>query len=87
MKNITRSPKNKTENINQLSFFDSARSAFKHILNNTELNGGKILLLSYIGITDREGSGVFDPINSLNIPFIFYSVNNKVQPVLSEIKK
>ena len=87
MKHITRSPQNKTENNHQLSFFDSARSAFKHILDNTELNGGSILLPSYIGITDREGSGVFDPISSSKIPFTFYSVNNKVQPDFSEIKK
>jgi len=43
------------------------------LLNLNERN--KILLPSYIGITDKEGSGVFDPIREKKIGFEFYKLN------------
>lgn len=57
-------------------YYDSARSALKTILQELNFSGNKKLLLpSYIGITDREGSGVFDPVEETNTPYDFYEMN------------
>jgi len=58
----------------------SARNAFKHILKHLNIqNTQKILLPSYIGITDTEGSGVFDPVCETNTPYSFYPLNKRLE--------
>ena len=58
--------------------FPNARGAFKAVLRETA-RGGKVLLPSYIGYSAREGSGVFDPIEELALPYSFYTVNEKLE--------
>ena len=53
-------------------FVDKGRIAFSHILKQIK---GKILLPSYIGINDKEGSGVFDPITENKLEYEFYNLN------------
>ncbi|WP_221074009.1 DegT/DnrJ/EryC1/StrS family aminotransferase [Agarivorans aestuarii] len=65
---------------------DSARSAWLLILQSLGIADGKVLLPSYIGITDREGSGIFDPIQSLNLDFEFYSLSERLAADLSSIE-
>ncbi len=62
---------------NDLVCTRSARDAWKLILNTvkSEHNYLNILLPAYIGFTDREGSGIFDPVESTAAKFGFYKVN------------
>lgn len=72
-------PKNATDpenGLRQARFFPSARRAWCACLRG--LNPRRILLPAYIGYTDREGSGVFDPIAELELPFSFYPVGREL---------
>lgn len=72
-------PKNPTDPENclrQARFFPSARRAWGACLRG--LAPRRILLPAYIGYTDREGSGVIDPITELGLPFSFYPVGREL---------
>lgn len=63
----------------QYYFFASARNAFKSFLKSLNLHPAeKILLPSYIGWSSREGSGIFDPVQELNIPYRFYNLTENL---------
>lgn len=47
----------------------------------------KILLPSYIGISPKEGSGVFDPVKSNNLDFEFYRLQGMFEIDLSDFKR
>ncbi|MFB6340652.1 DegT/DnrJ/EryC1/StrS family aminotransferase [Saccharicrinis sp. FJH62] len=84
---ITKSPVKVLNHYEQLTFTNSARIAFKLLLKHLKFkNEEKILLPAYIGITDREGSGVIDPIQSLSIKYEFYSINNNFKIDCEEIE-
>ena len=69
-------------------FTRSARSAFSHILNvKKKFQALGILLPSYIGISETEGSGVFDPVRESGIPYNFYKVNQWLVPDMLDIKE
>jgi len=52
------------------------RSAFFHAMQLLKLDKqNKILIPSYIGLSQKEGSGVFDPINHLKVGYEFYKLN------------
>lgn len=57
---------------------DSAREGWELVLSGLK-NDEKILLPSYIGITEREGSGIFDPVSKLEIPHHFYSLTDDLE--------
>jgi dTDP-4-amino-4,6-dideoxygalactose transaminase len=44
------------------------------------------MLPAYIGQSDREGSGIFDPIRETGVEPIFYSVDAKLRPNQNEIE-
>lgn len=72
---------------NRIQFTSSARAAWRLILEGARLpEGCSILLPSYIGVTDREGSGVFDPVLESGTPYAFYRVNDRLHPDLGEIE-
>ena len=71
---ITKNAENKDQYKNHLIFTDAARDAWKLILQHLKPNA-KILLPSYIGITDREGSGIFDPVIEMGLSYDFYDLN------------
>lgn len=66
-------------------YCESARQAFRSILLSKSDETRKILLPGYIGITDREGSGVFDPITSTNTAYDFYRVDRSLGMNKSEV--
>lgn len=71
-----------------LMFTQSARSAWKHILHHFNVKSpNKILLPPYIGITDREGSGIFDPVRETQTPFDFYQLDEKLGVDLFHLEK
>jgi dTDP-4-amino-4,6-dideoxygalactose transaminase len=59
--------------------FEAAREAFRAILDAMEFASGKVLLPSYVGWSAREGSGVFDPIASLNLDYAFYTLDERLR--------
>ncbi len=77
---ITKKPINNSKYQKNIVLTNTGRIAFKHILKTIfkDNKEGFILLPSYIGITDREGSGVFDPVQEIGINYNFYRLNNKL---------
>lgn len=68
-------------------FTRNARAAWSSIIAAS--NGGekqKILLPSYIGFTEREGSGVFDPVQSNGCDYIFYKLDENLCPDLVDLE-
>ena len=69
-------------------FTASARSAFKHVLDHLNFqNGEQLLLPAYIGITETEGSGVFDPVRESKVPYAFYPLDNRLSIVKSAFEE
>ena len=72
-------PKHATDPENglyQARFFPSARRAWHACLRG--LKPRRVLLPAYIGYTDREGSGVFDPVSELDLAFSYYPLGRKL---------
>jgi dTDP-4-amino-4,6-dideoxygalactose transaminase len=80
---ISKSASNSENGIRKAIFFTSARQAWKNCLKN--IAPKRILIPAYVGYTDREGSGILDPVLELSIPFSFYSVGKKLQADPKEI--
>jgi dTDP-4-amino-4,6-dideoxygalactose transaminase len=76
---ISKTPTN-THNFNRPIFtYFKARIAFKSFLKAIGLEKNeKVLLPAYIGWSSKEGSGVFDPIQELALPYSFYPLNNRL---------
>jgi len=83
---ITKNPTN-TENLTErIWYFSAARTAFKHLLNQLEFDEDDVILLpSYIGITDREGSGVMDPIWDSGINYDFFCIDGHLNADLADL--
>lgn len=73
---ITKEAQNKTAYTLHKYFFNSARSAFKQLLQTILMPNDIILIPAYIGQSAREGSGVFDPIRQTNTKYLFYKINS-----------
>lgn len=59
-----------------LFYYNSARDAFRNILNECNKQEKVTLLLpGYIGISPNEGSGIFDPVIDSGIKYIFYKID------------
>lgn len=77
------------ETCSQRKFFlNKGREAFslllKQLLNQFGF-GYKILLPSYIGINDKEGSGVFDPVEENGLNYEFYRLNEDLSVDFSDL--
>lgn len=69
-------------------FTKNARTAWAKIISSASgQEKKKILLPSYIGYTDREGSGVFDPIQSSASDFVFYKLKEDLSPDLEDLQQ
>ena len=76
---ITKSATDKLNCTLNLHFTCNARTAWGHIINTiSDVRKPKVLLPSYIGYTEREGSGVFDPIKENSAKYDFYKVTNNL---------
>lgn len=74
---ITKSAQNRKNLTKNLVFTHSARSAWQLIIESVKKSRGlaTIMLPAYIGFTEREGSGIFDPVEATNAEFKFYNLN------------
>lgn len=81
---------NKSNNIKnysrELHLTNTAREAWSLILRTLD-SKAKVLLPSYIGVTDREGSGIYDPIINIKIDHDFYLLNEDLTISLNEIER
>lgn len=71
-------------------FTDSARQAWEcaiRTIQHVNVNDLCILLPAYIGQTDREGSGIFDPIRNTKVRYKFYALDEKLKPDLNAIRQ
>lgn len=85
---MNNSPLNPDGFLKPKAYFTSARNAFEFLLKHLEFTeNDKILLPSYIGFTEREGSGVFDPVQNLNLNYIFYTVDKQLKLNITEVEK
>lgn len=77
---IKKHPHKTEEHLNRIYLVPSGRVGLKCIFDLLNLNKrNKILLPSYIDITDKEGSSIFDPIREKKIGFEFYRINKKIE--------
>lgn len=59
--------------------YPSARAAFLAALGALELGPGRrVVLPAFVGWSPREGSGVFDPVRELGVPYAFYRVTEQL---------
>jgi dTDP-4-amino-4,6-dideoxygalactose transaminase len=85
---LIKSPKSLYNCVQPLQYLNSARAALHTILENIDFSSGKKLLLpAYIGITDREGSGVLDPVQQTATPYEFYSLDRNLSALKDELYK
>lgn len=84
---ITKEAKNKENFIYKRQYFNSARNAFQFLLENIITSKDDVILMpEYIGQSNREGSGVFDPIRNTAVHYEFYSLNKHLQVDIKDIK-
>ena len=69
--------------------FNNARDAWSNILETLGKQYPKttLILPSYIGWSQNEGSGIFDPVIQSNLPFAFYALNKHLKIDISDLKK
>lgn len=74
---ITKSAQNTDTLTKNLTFTRSARSAWKLIIESVKKRQGfaSIALPAYIGFTEREGSGIFDPVEATEANYSFYELD------------
>lgn len=85
---ITKSPEKKDKFALNGVFTKNARTAWRLALEEvSQSNKIKVLLPSYIGYTEREGSGVFDPIMNTGAEFDFYKLNSDLSVDIEYLKQ
>lgn len=84
---ITKSPVIKNNFSKNIYFTKSARIAFSYILKMINFSKEKLLIPAYIGYTDREGSGVLDPINENKIMYDFYPIKKNFDIDIDTLEK
>lgn len=68
-------------------FTKSARSAWGHIIRSLSIKKKqRILLPSYIGQTESEGFGVFDPVAKYSAEYYFYKIHNNLSVDIADFK-
>lgn len=84
---ISKSASNRAHLTTGAVFTASARAAWAHIIRSTMTGARrKILLPAYIGFTEREGSGVFDPVRLSGCDYAFYKVDHKLAVDIDDFK-
>lgn len=69
------------------AYFASARQGLSHALHLEAHRCKSVLLPAYIGLSAREGSGVFDPIRTAGIRYGFYRLDPELNIDLIELEK
>ncbi len=79
---IPKTPVDKKKYCKNAIFASSARECWEAILEHEQAEVGSdklsVLLPAYIGRTDREGSGIFDPVLSNDVKYSFYKIDHKL---------
>jgi dTDP-4-amino-4,6-dideoxygalactose transaminase len=71
----------------RLAFTSSARVAWRLLLERVKFPAGtSVLLPAYIGISEREGSGIFDPIEVTRTPYALYPLDGNLRPDLRNLQ-
>lgn len=71
-----------------LQFTKNARTAWGHIIATMSTNSKTTLLLpSYIGRNDKEGSGVYDPVLAHSTDVCFYTIGEELEVDLASFEK
>jgi dTDP-4-amino-4,6-dideoxygalactose transaminase len=85
---IAKSAINRQSFLNNLVFTSNARAAWEHILFSMKCASiqPNVLMPSYIGYTDREGSGVFDPVEAQNADADFYKLKEDLSIEIDNFK-
>jgi dTDP-4-amino-4,6-dideoxygalactose transaminase len=85
---IKKHPYKIEEHLNRIYLVPNARIGLECIFDLMNLNKrNKILLPSYIGITKKEGSGIFDPVRRKKIGFEFYKINKNLAIDMKDFSK
>lgn len=85
---ISKSAGNKYNCVLNAFFTKNARTAFSHLIRSLSVNRKqKVLLPAYIGFTEREGSGVFDPVTANESDYAFYKVKDDLSVDLEDFNK
>jgi dTDP-4-amino-4,6-dideoxygalactose transaminase len=84
---MNKNPENSESHKFKAVFTRDARTAWAKIISTAHQKHKKILLPSYIGYTNREGSGVFDPIQLNNSDYFFYKLNDDLSPDLTDLSE
>ncbi|MCP4440178.1 MAG: hypothetical protein GY810_14640 [Aureispira sp.] len=71
---IAKTAVDKTSFLKKIQLTNSAREGWELILRTLD-SKAKVLLPSYIGVTDREGSGIYDPVTTVGLEHDFYLLN------------
>ncbi len=78
---LLKGPENKSAFAAHMSFTRSARVAWELVLKQCRTDGAlRVLLPAYIGETNREGSGIFDPVRAQGCVTNFYPVSDRLVP-------
>lgn len=84
---IEKSATNPLRFARRFAFTSSARVAWRLILESISFpDGTSMLLPAYVGITEREGSGISDPIEQTRAPYTLYRVDDHLRPVTDELE-
>ncbi len=84
---IQRTATNPMRFAKRLAFTSSARVGWRLILEGIRFQEGESMLLpAYVGITDREGSGIIDPIQATHTPYTLYPLDDHLRPNLDQLE-
>ena len=67
-------------------YYRSARDAFSRILKSLPADT-TVLLPAYIGFSEREGSGVFDPVADSGLAYSFYGMDRNLEIDLDSLQE
>lgn len=85
---LTKSQSLKDNYFFPLLFTASARAGWKHLLAYFGVKEPyAILLPPYIGVSDSEGSGIFDPVIETATPYGFYQLDNRLAVDLLDLER
>lgn len=85
---ITKAPHKIGQYRQRIRFMRAARIGFRSILENIGIGSDDTILMpAYIGITDREGSGVMDPVEAVLAKMEFYPVDDRLAGDTGFIRK
>ncbi len=83
---ISKEPENEKNHTKNYYFAKSARDTFSHILKQIFADTNKkILMPAYIGETDKDGSGVFDPVRETKVPYDFYKIKKDLSANMEDL--